>query len=320
MSYLYENGESAYSLADKFEVSESTVRKWLKRNGVDLRSLSEARKLGFREGRIDGELWTEEEKNKLRDIYPHKKNKDVADELNRSKRAVRRMKEKLGLEKSDEFFKKYPHCTVGEKWSDDEIKFLENNYDSMLKGKIVSEINRTWISIKCKASKMGLKRSKKVKETIDIKNHKPIGISNEDASYLAGVIDSDGSITFIKNHDIYFNPVVSVTNMSKNLIKKIEKITEVSKINYISKKGLWKWETSSRRDVYGILKSIKEYLIIKKKQAELTLNFIEIWVDNFGETNDDMINIANKVRELNNRTSKEMNSNFEDKSEADRFE
>lgn len=98
-------------------------------------------------------------------------------------------------------------------------------------------------------------------------------ITNKEKAYLAGIIDSEGSIMLIKFHRNQFpSPYVSVTSTSIELLNWIKYKTNIRKI--ISKKNynLEKHKNSytyieKYNDAIKLLTYIEPYLVINSKKA-----------------------------------------------------
>ncbi|WP_457621713.1 hypothetical protein [Persephonella sp.] len=94
--------------------------------------------------------------------------------------------------------------------------------------------------------------------------------------YIAGMIESSGSITFRKDkrtkNSVY--PVLVIRSYSIENLKNIKEIFGGS----IIKKGS-RWEiVLSHRKAYNLLKNIYSFLIIKKEEADLVF---ELYSDRF---------------------------------------
>lgn len=112
-------------------------------------------------------------------------------------------------------------------------------------------------------------------------------INKEESAYLAGIIDGEGTISIIfhkqKGYPSY-GVVLRVYNTNKELLEWIKEKNGYGNIRrQISIKN---WTKSSWRQVYSwqiypknirvLLPQILPYLIIKRKQAELTIEFLNL--------------------------------------------
>lgn len=114
-------------------------------------------------------------------------------------------------------------------------------------------------------------------------------MTNEEASYLAGVIDSDGCISVRRqqrkgrSRPIYYQGTISVVNRHWGLLEWIKEITGAKSIHILHDETKswardewcqsYRWQANGRtgRD---ILIKIKPYLKVKIKQADL---YIELY-------------------------------------------
>jgi intein/homing endonuclease len=99
-----------------------------------------------------------------------------------------------------------------------------------------------------------------------------------DLSYLAGLIDGEGTITFcVQGPKPYHMSIkVSISNTSLPLLQKVKEITKTGHIgsNYIKEKPRYKqghnWTLNGRK-AQKFLKKIVSFLKLKGPQAELAL-------------------------------------------------
>lgn len=118
-------------------------------------------------------------------------------------------------------------------------------------------------------------------------NHKPKTtirrLTPLQASYIAGMIDGDGSICLCKNRSNIIAKV-RIHNSSKKLMLWLKRTIKCGNISSlppsIEGKGYkhtlirWTYDISAKVDVLSILNQIKPYLIIKKEKAIQVINFI----------------------------------------------
>ena len=150
--------------------------------------------------------------------------------------------------------------------------------------------NKTWDSIKWKARQLGLKREFK-------KVYSPLKLSDFDRGYLAGLLDGEGCISLIRNkrkggYERYYQ-YVSIANTDLAVLKWVETVTGFGRVRRLNqlpftplrkehnqKPWTWTkaytWQASSCAEVYTLLKNIGQVLKIKKEQAQLILEFLDI--------------------------------------------
>lgn len=96
-------------------------------------------------------------------------------------------------------------------------------------------------------------------------------------SYLAGIIDGEGTIRIGKGGTTKYYAAISVGNVNKEVIDLLTKTfgskTRIEKIRTPSRQSIYRWGTGGNLSVPKIIKSLLPYLIIKKKQAEIVLKF-----------------------------------------------
>jgi len=112
-------------------------------------------------------------------------------------------------------------------------------------------------------------------------------INKEDLAYLAGLIDGEGYIGLIKRFEkrrkgeptCYYLPNVSVGMCDREAVDFLNNMFEGTFC--ITKKAspyrdVYQWTALSVKRVQPLLDAIIPYLKVKKKQAELLLEYIEL--------------------------------------------
>lgn len=103
-------------------------------------------------------------------------------------------------------------------------------------------------------------------------------LSPEDAAYLAGIIDGEGSIILGKSR-LAINLHVSVTNTSRALLEWVEKTTAVGAIcdqraeTAVSRRTYF-WRCNADAAL-SLLRQLLPRLVVKRAQAELAISFQE---------------------------------------------
>lgn len=112
----------------------------------------------------------------------------------------------------------------------------------------------------------------------------PLSISlpaQERLAYLAGLIDGEGSIRIRKKQ----YPFVAIYNTHQGLMDWLAQ-TIGGRVG-VDKRGRepqYYWTIGAARDVYCLVKAIYPYLIIKKQDADIVINFLE---EKYGQENFD---------------------------------
>ncbi len=105
-----------------------------------------------------------------------------------------------------------------------------------------------------------------------------------DKRYIAGFIDGEGYISVVKHKDTRLKrgytlfPIFRITNSNKEALEKINEfvkgdIRSNGRDRNSNHKQVYRIEVIKLERIKEILKEIKPYLIIKKQQAELMINF-----------------------------------------------
>lgn len=101
--------------------------------------------------------------------------------------------------------------------------------------------------------------------------------------YLAGIIDGEGCIAIgagKRETCINYNALVLVQNTSKVLIDWLQ--DNFGGQVYLSKKetertkAAWMWRITRKRDIEILLLAVLPYLIVKREQAKILLNFVRL--------------------------------------------
>jgi len=101
--------------------------------------------------------------------------------------------------------------------------------------------------------------------------------------YFAGVFDGEGTCSIgagQKETCINYNAVMSVTNTDKRLIDWIQQTfggwVTLAKRQVGNQKEAWMWRTTKKDHIEKLLLQILPYLIIKREQAKVLLNFVRL--------------------------------------------
>lgn len=128
-------------------------------------------------------------------------------------------------------------------------------------------------------------------------------------AYLAGIVDGEGTVTLIKHHQNETPmPTVSVANNNLQLLEWIK--SKVGGIIVSKKKRLthhndsFAWSVRQDRAI-RFLNEIKQYLIVKKQQADLITTMYKAVTHRAGKYTPEMRvmkeDLVNKIRVLNRR-------------------
>lgn len=103
-----------------------------------------------------------------------------------------------------------------------------------------------------------------------------------DKAWFAGIVDGEGCISIIKRGN-HFVPSVKIANTNELLINKCKQVLDEAEIKYYlafsdrkdrkNAKPAWELVMESRVRVVPVLTLILPYLVSKKEQANLVLNW-----------------------------------------------
>lgn len=101
-----------------------------------------------------------------------------------------------------------------------------------------------------------------------------VKLSNDESIiYLAGMVDADGSIRFVKKK----YPFIAVYNTNKELMKWL--VSEIGgKIGGKDNRGRkpsYQWRVYSIRNIYALCKRLLPYLKVKREDGIIVIKFIE---------------------------------------------
>jgi hypothetical protein len=200
-------------------------------------------------------------------------------------------------------------------WLPEETKALVEHWGIQNKAILLSLLpKRNWNAIKLHAKKLGLKLSTpwdtyygKVFEKTKV----VIKLTETERSYLAGLIDGEGSISFsqstAKGRAFLCVPKLMISNTSEELCKWLSEKLSVVPLRQSRQKLNPKWRTVYVHRIVGysmapILEAILPYLVIKRKQAELMLAYFKERSTHCGQGyTDKELELADQIRNLNQR-------------------
>ena len=134
-----------------------------------------------------------------------------------------------------------------------------------------------------------------------------MSLSKLDCAYIAGFLDADGSIyvqlkpnkTYKYKFQVAVNVVFYQSAKEKKFMRNLKKLIKKGYIRE-RKDGIIEYIIGDEKSIIEILKRIKFYLRLKRKQANLMLKILEIKKDI--ESAKDFLDLAKKIdlfRDLN---------------------
>ena len=165
------------------------------------------------------------------------------------------------------------------RWKKEEIELLKAHYKNMGKSKLANLLsNHTWGSIQQKAYEFKLFRN-----YVDFPIHK-VELTEFELGYICGFIDGEGTITIFKRgkRSGTFRPTIHIANTNLEVLEWIRRILNLGYIYGAVKKvgkrqkTVWCLYIMAQAEIYALLKRVTPHLILKKRQAELVKQFLEI--------------------------------------------
>ncbi len=170
-------------------------------------------------------------------------------------------------------------------WTEEEKQELAERFPNERLGLIARKMGRSFSSICKKAWELGLYAKLK-------RNLQPISVTTAEAAYMAGFIDADGCIRLsaVRLYGNYIRavPIVEISNSRRGIIDWVASRVRTS--GRWDTRGVYKAEESryckqkwphyhlsitGKERVKGLLTAILPYLIVKRKQAERVIAFID---------------------------------------------
>ena len=105
-------------------------------------------------------------------------------------------------------------------------------------------------------------------------------LENWQLAYIAGIIDGEGSLGLSRqtNREAC-KPLIRVVMTNKECIHFLHAATGIGNFNIDTppepRKTAYRWSIGDRLEIYVLLKTVCPYLIVKKKQADVMLEFVE---------------------------------------------
>ena len=199
------------------------------------------------------------------------------------------------------------------RWTKEEDDILINSWTKLSKEELMFLLpDRSWSAIQIHAQRLNLhgRRRNSYPPPLDILPK--FELDEKEQIQLAMMIDCEGTISLRKHKDGRISPVFCISNTSFDLVKRFKEITRTlnkigCRVRNERKKPEYYLDIGSMSYVYHLLCQIKDYLIVKQKQAELVMRFIEIqdersrtdFSNEYSNYTEEQIEIYNKIRELN---------------------
>jgi hypothetical protein len=207
---------------------------------------------------------------------------EIAKTVGHSVRSTVNKAHELGLKRGFCFFKK--------SWREEEDEIIRKMYPVSPKEEILKALpNRSWRTVIQRASQLRITRLELARMQDIMKKWQVEKIPEVEKAYLAGIIDGEGVIGISKYHHPHakrehYVTYFSIINTSKALADWLEekifskisvKRRMVPRVSSLGKKPCYRF-TIGTKNACILLKAILPYLVIKKRQAELVIQFADV--------------------------------------------
>lgn len=238
--------------------------------------------MGLKTGR-----WTSSEIDFLR-INKRMSYVDIAEKLGKKYHSVLYQALKLGLRKK-------------RRWSHKELEFLKEIYPTGQKKQILTEIKRTWEATVKRAGDLGIYRGALLPPLEQLPD---LVLDEKSKVWIACAIDCEASLGLSLTKRGFYNPYISINNTKKALLNHFRKLVgcihktiRLQDKRYENRKNIYQFDMGSAPWIYVLLKQIRPYFVIKRKQADLVVEFIEI-LDGIKRNNNGRIAYTERVHEI----------------------
>lgn len=239
-----------------------------------------------------GKPWTEEELKVLREFYPNRCAKEIAELVKRTPGNITKKAHAIGLHK-----RRY--------WTEKERKFLKERYPTTPNQELGRMIGRTASAVKHEGIRLGIQKNPYFKSLFFVRPSRVKKIPDNLKGYVACAIDGEGTILIGYSSSNIPRPRICIGNTNEPFIQFLRKVIGTGTVYKTKKRQNPKWKLMCSLQLYAIqdikslLEQIRDFLIIKRKNAELVLRFIEIHTS-VGYS-PEMDEIYKEIRHLNKR-------------------
>jgi len=164
------------------------------------------------------------------------------------------------------------------KWTEEEIEKLMSSFNTKPVHVIAEELNRTVRAITVKASRLGLTHDQRLKPIWDITP------DPSDLKAIAWAIVTEGTIGIrsqkYRSGNVGYDPYVTVGNCNLTLLGKFKQMVGAGRIyrhpKKIKRRTCYHWVLNRTIETLELLELIKQFLPIKKGQAELVIRLCKL--------------------------------------------
>jgi hypothetical protein len=225
--------------------------------------------------------WTKEEEEHLEQHYHDQSAGDIADELGRSKPSVYGKADSMGLSEDR------PHYG----WGEGEEQFIRDNIGGMNTEELAEELGRTYSSVHNKIAKMDvcfpvMSMGMPLQDAIE---EWEVELTDAEAGYIAGLIDGEGTVTIGRwsqgdGNYRYAPNVIILHSVEEEFVQDVRGMLDSARIKTTKgakephsdrKRDLYRLDLTSMPMMHAVLKRVRPYLTLKRKQADVLMEFVE---------------------------------------------
>ena len=220
--------------------------------------------------RLSYKKWATKECEFLRANYRKMSNPDLAKLMDRPWQSLAARAQILGISSKRE-----------RRWTSEEDAVIVGEYAVTTTASLSNKMNRTKDAILKRAINLGVKKTPQAIydaqcEAKSVVSFDPSSVTTHDLAYLAGIVDGEGCI-YAEAKRSRSSIRLTVTNTSLALINwivgRFGGNVHVCKKSRRRKRICYSWYVNGQRLAARILAAIIPYMVIKRKQAELALQW-----------------------------------------------
>lgn len=226
--------------------------------------------------------WTQDEEEKLAELYIQGENiHTITRILNRSYEAVKSKILKLGIRRPD------GHISSPKFWSPEKDKIIIEEYPTTPTKELAKKLGVTIYSLYHRAQDLKMTKKLRGRGVIAGQWFSPTveKVPSDEIAYIAGIFDGEGTLCISKTSGKNLGPAFAITTTNIGLrdflLKRIggSSYTEMRHKNKLNEKDCYSVYVKSAEKVKVLCGILLPYLKVKKRQAELMIEFCKLKLD-----------------------------------------
>lgn len=223
-------------------------------------------------------LWNPNEVDILRRLYPKTSKSEILEALPR--RSWPRIQNKASKLKIKRLFFPNQYRGVSWRWTEEKVAILRDLYPRSPKEEVLKALpDHLWDSIQSKAKTLEIRRSR----WVYLSQKSMLIPSLVDTVYTVGILDGEGSIgIWIDTKSKYLHPLVTISNNYIPLLEWLVRVFGIGSFGRVHGRT-FQWRIVAINDILQFLRLLLPYLKIKRRQAELLIEYCELEKQNIME-------------------------------------